>query len=303
MKKTWVWAQRRRPYRVYKIYSAAGGNLLAAGMSFQALFATFAAVWVGFSLSGIYLHERPELKSAIIDFINTQIPDLIRTGGPIDPHVLDSATSLGWTGGIAVLVVLYTAINWLNYVRTAVRTIFALPPSRLNFVLLKLYDLVLALGYGIFVVLTAALTVVVTNLANLIFPAIGIIDENGWGKIAFQIGGLVIVYFFDVVMLALMMNVLSGVPIPLRNLRDGVLLGALALTLLKVAGSFILTKTDSNPLLASFTVFIGLLIYFNFASRIYLFATSWVALSMQDDEVEVRDLGWIVPHRHSTDKP
>jgi len=301
MKKTWVWAQRRRPYRVYKIYSAAGGNLLAAGMSFQALFATFAAVWVGFSLSGIYLHERPELKSAIIDFINTQIPDLIRTGGPIDPHVLDSATSLGWTGGIAVLVVLYTAINWLNYVRTAVRTIFALPPSRLNFVLLKLYDLVLALGYGIFVVLTAALTVVVTNLANLIFPAIGIIDENGWGKIAFQIGGLVIVYFFDVVMLALMMNVLSGVPIPLRNLRDGVLLGALALTLLKVAGSFILTKTDSNPLLASFTVFIGLLIYFNFASRIYLFATSWVALSMQDDEVEVRDLGWIVPHRHPND--
>ena len=301
MKKALVWAQQRRPYRVYKIYSAAGGNLLAAGMSFQALFATFAAVWVGFSLSGIYLHERPELKSAIIDFINTQIPDLIRTGGPIDPHVLDSATSLGWTGGIAVLVVLYTAINWLNYVRTAVRTIFALPPSRLNFVLLKLYDLVLALGYGIFVVLTAALTVVVTNLANLIFPAIGIIDENGWGKIAFQIGGLVIVYFFDVVMLALMMNVLSGVPIPLRNLRDGVLLGALALTLLKVAGSFILTKTDSNPLLASFTVFIGLLIYFNFASRIYLFATSWVALSMQDDEVEVRDLGWIVPHRHPND--
>lgn len=301
MKKALVWAQQRRPYRVYKIYSAAGGNLLAAGMSFQALFATFAAVWVGFSLSGIYLHERPELKSAIIDFINTQIPDLIRSGGPIDPHVLDSATSLGWTGGIAVLVVLYTAINWLNYVRTAVRTIFALPPSRLNFVLLKLYDLVLALGYGIFVVLTAALTVVVTNLANLIFPAIGIIDENGWGKIAFQIGGLVIVYFFDVVMLALMMNVLSGVPIPLRNLRDGVLLGALALTLLKVAGSFILTRTDSNPLLASFTVFIGLLIYFNFASRIYLFATSWVALSMQDEQVEVRDLGWIVPHRHSSD--
>ncbi|AXE54992.1 YihY/virulence factor BrkB family protein [Aurantimicrobium sp. MWH-Uga1] len=301
MKKALVWAQQRRPYRVYKIYSAAGGNLLAAGMSFQALFATFAAVWVGFSLSGIYLHERPELKNAIIDFINTQIPDLIRSGGPIDPHVLDSATSLGWTGGIAVLVVLYTAINWLNYVRTAVRTIFALPPSRLNFVLLKLYDLVLALGYGIFVVLTAALTVVVTNLANLIFPAIGIIDENGWGKIAFQIGGLVIVYFFDVVMLALMMNVLSGVPIPLRNLRDGVLLGALALTLLKVAGSFILTRTDSNPLLASFTVFIGLLIYFNFASRIYLFATSWVALSMQDEQVEVRDLGWIVPHRHSSD--
>jgi len=301
MKKALVWAQERRPYRVYKIYSAAGGNLLAAGMSFQALFATFAAVWLGFSLSGIYLRERPELKNAIIDFINTQIPDLIQKGGVIDPGILDTTTSLGWTGGIAVVVVLYTAINWLNYIRTAVRTIFTLPPSRLNFVLLKLYDLVLALGYGLFVILTSALTVVATNLANVIVPALGIIDSSGWGKIGFEIAGLVIVFIFDAIMLALVMNVLSGVPIPLRNLRDGVLLGALALTLLKIAGSYILTRTESNPLLASFTVFIGLLIYFNFASRIYLFATSWVALSMQDDQVEVRDLGWIVPHRHPND--
>ena len=68
--------------------------------------------------------------------------------------------------------------------------------------------------------------------------------------------------------------------------------------LLKVLGSYVLTRPESNPLLASFTVFIGLLIYFNFASRIYLLATSWVAVSMSDSGVELKDFGWVVPHRH-----
>ena len=59
-----------------------------------------------------------------------------------------------------------------------------------------------------------------------------------------------------------------------------------------------LTRPESNPLRASFTVFIGLLIYFNFASRIYLLATSWVAVSMRDSGTAMHDLGWVVPHRH-----
>ena len=59
MKKMLTWAKAQLPYRVYKSYSAAGGNLLAAGMSFQAVFATFAAIWVGFSLTGIFLADRP----------------------------------------------------------------------------------------------------------------------------------------------------------------------------------------------------------------------------------------------------
>ncbi|MFA9276965.1 MAG: YihY/virulence factor BrkB family protein [Rhodoluna sp.] len=298
MKKTWAWAKAQRPYRVYKAYSAAGGNLLAAGMSFQAVFATFAAIWVGFSLTGIFLKDRPEIRKAVIEFINAQVPDLIRKGGVIDPNTLESISSFGWTGGLAVFIVLYTAINWLNYVRTAVRTIFNLPQSRVNYMLLKVYDLVLALMYGIFVLLSATATVGVTKLSGVIFPELGIVDKSGVGKIMFQIIGLAVVFVFDTVVLAAIIRILSGVPIPWRILRNGTLLGGFALMLLKVLGSYVLTRPESNPLLASFTVFIGLLIYFNFASRIYLLATSWVAVSMRDSDVELKDFGWVVPHRH-----
>ena len=298
MKKTLAWARTQLPYRVYKAYSAAGGNLLAAGMSFQALFATFAAIWVGFSLTGIFLKDRPEIRKAVIEFINAQVPDLIRKGGVIDPNTLESITSFGWTGGLAVFIVLYTAINWLNYVRTAVRAIFNLPPTKVNYMLLKVYDLVLALMYGVFVLLSATATVGVTKLSGVIFPELGIVDKSGVGKIIFQVIGLLVVFIFDTVILAAIIRILSGVPIPWRILRNGTLLGGFALMLLKVLGSYVLTRPESNPLLASFTVFIGLLIYFNFASRIYLLATSWVAVSMKDSGVELEDFGWVVPHRH-----
>jgi membrane protein len=298
MKKALAWAKQQRPYRVYQAYSAAGGNLLAAGMSFQAVFATFAAVWVGFSLTGIFLSERPELRRAVINFINAQIPDLIRSGGAIDPKTLESMTHFGWTSGIALVVVLYTAINWINYVRTAVRTIFFLPQSRLNFMLLKVYDLVLALIYVIFVLLSATATVGLTKLSGLIFPALGFVDSSGIGAVLFQVVGLLVVFIFDSIVLAAIIRILSGVPIPWRILRNGTLLGGLALMLLKVLGSYLLTRPESNPLLATFTVFIGLLIYFNFASRIYLLATSWVAVNMRDQEIAFEDFGWVVPHRH-----
>lgn len=298
MKAVAAWYRKLLPTRVYKAYSAAGGNLLAAGMSFQAVFATFAGVWVGFSLTGIFLNVRPDLRQAVINFINAQVPDLIRTGGPIDPKALESINTFGWSSGIALVVVVYTAINWLNYVRTAVRKIFYLPQSTVNFLLLKVYDLVLAVMYVIFVLLSAAATVALTKLSGVIFPVFGFEDSSGIGKILFQVVGLLVVFLVDTVLLGAIIRILSGVPIPWRILRDGTLLGALALMGLKILGTYVLTRPESNPLLASFTVFIGLLIYFNFASRIYLLATSWVAVRMRDMGVEFQDIGWVVPRRH-----
>ena len=104
MKNALAWVQRLKPYRVYQSYSLNGGNLSAAGMSFQSFFAVFAAVWVSFSISGLYMNAHPDVKSAVIKFINLQIPNFISTGGAIDPALLSSMT-FGWTGSVLVEVV------------------------------------------------------------------------------------------------------------------------------------------------------------------------------------------------------
>lgn len=299
MKAATAWVQALRPTRVYRLYASAGGNLLAAGMSFQALFAVFAAVWVGFSLFGIYLNDHPEVRDAVISYINVQIPGFIKTGGPIDPAILDKSTALGWTGGLAIVVVLYTAINWFTYARTAVRRVFDLPPSTFNFIALKLYDLVLALVYGLVIIVSATASVIASQLLAYLVQAWGFEDESGVITGSFQGLSFILILVLDTAVLATFIRVLSGVPIPWSHLWRGSLLGGLAFGVLKVVGVWLLGRPESNPLIASFAIFVGLLVWFNLASRIYLLSAAWIALGMQDEGIDAEDLGWVVPRRPS----
>ena len=294
MKNALAWVQRLKPYRVYQSYSLNGGNLSAAGMSFQSFFAVFAAVWVSFSISGLYMNAHPDVKSAVIKFINLQIPNLISKGGAIDPDLLTS-TTFGWTGALALVVLAYTAINWIQYTRIAMHRMFGLPKPALNFVLLKLWDLVIALVYGIVIFFGASVTVFATSLFSDVIKWMGL-SKSAESWLEYAIRGLVvfIVFVIDAVMLALMIRVLSGVPIPYRYLWRGSVLGGIALGAMKLAGASLLGGASKNPLFASFAVFIGLLIWFNLMCRVYLLTAEWIATSMRDNGLEPRDGGWIV---------
>jgi membrane protein len=72
------------------------------------------------------------------------------------------------------------------------------------------------------------------------------------------------------------------VHIPLRFLAQGSLLGAFALGVLKVLGTALLGGATRNPLLASFAVIIGLLIWFTLICQVILIAACWVFVSMKD---------------------
>ena len=295
MKRALAWVKKLKPYRVYEAYSLAGGNLSAAGMSFQSFFAVFAAVWVGFSISGIYLNDHPTVKDAVIKFINLQIPNFISTGGAIDPALLSSMT-FGWTGSLALLVLAYTAINWIEYTRVAMHRMFGLPRPTFNFVLLKLWDFVLAVFYGVVIFAGATITVFATSLFKDVLKWMGL-ESNVQAWIEYCVRSLVIliVFIIDAVMLALMIRVLSGVPIPYRYLWRGAALGGLALGIMKVLGSTLLGGATKNPLFATFAIFIAILIWFNLMCRVYLLTAEWIATSMRDDSIEPTDAGWVLP--------
>ena len=295
MKKAWIWVQRQKPYRVYVSYSLAGGNLSAAGMSFQSFFAVFAAVWVGFTITGLYMSAHPSVSQTLINFLNLQIPGLIGKGKAIDPETLFSDSTLGWTGAAATVVLGYTAVNWIQYTRIAMHRMFGLPKPSLNFLLLKMWDLVIALAYGAVIFIGAALTVSATSLFTQILKWMGINHNlETWAEYGLRGVVIFVVFVIDAVTLALMIRLLSGVPIPYRFLWRGALLGGIALGAMKLAGSALLGGATSNPLFTSFAVFIGLLIWFNLMCRVYLLTAEWIATSMRDNGFEPEDTGWIV---------
>ena len=279
------WVEGLFPMRVFTQFANQRGHLLAAGLSYQGVFATFAALWVTFSIAGLYVRSNPELLQAIFDFLAVSVPGLIGIDGSecaIDPDDLLSASVLGWTGVVALVGLFLTALGWLGAGRDAVRAMFRVGPSQTNFFLIKLKDAGLAVAFGIALIISAALSVASTSALGAVFEAVGVDEASLGALLTVRVTGLVLVFVFDAVVLALFYRSVSGIAIPVRRLIGGTLIGAGALGVLKALGSTLLGGAAANPLLASFAAIIGILIWFNFVSQVILLGAAWIAVGMQD---------------------
>lgn len=285
------WVQALRPYRVYINFSHSDGNLRAAGMGFQSLFAVFAAVWLGFSAAGVWLSGNNEIYESLVEIINRAIPGLISTDtstGVINSEQLESATAFGWSGVIAAVSLLWTAIGWLYYTRQAVRAVFGLSRDTTNYVLQKIRDLFLALGFGLVLIFSALISIISTQAVTFFLALVGLSTDTFWTDALTRFSGLLISVVLNIFTLGAMFRVMARVAIPWRNLFFGVLLGSCVLAGLSALGGLLLTGATKNPLLATFAVFVGLLIWFNLVSRVILLSASWIAVGMFDSGLSPR---------------
>lgn len=275
-----------KPVKVFIVFGEKRGYLLSAGLAYQSVFAVFASLWVGFSIAGLIVAGNRDLQLALIDVLTQTIPGLIDPDGSgegiIDPRLLLEATIFGWTGAIALIGLFLSALGWMAAARDAVRIMFDLPGPRTNYSLLKLKDAGLALGFGGLLLISAGLSVSGTVAMAGVLEWLGI-----GGTAATTIAGravtLGVMFVLDTVVLGMLYRVLAGMPIPMRRLIPGALLGSVALGALKVLGTTLLGGASTNPLLASFAVFVGVLIWFNFVSQVILLAAMWIAIGVADD--------------------
>ncbi len=275
----WAWLQRTRVMRTFSHFTDVGGGVLAAGMSYQALFAVFAALWLGFGLFGLLLGSRPELLDTLIDQINLFVPGLIGDSGElVDPEELLGIHGSNWMSGIGGIALIWVMLNWFTGTRRAIRIIFGLDVKQYrNAVLLKLRDLVLAIIFGLAILVSAGLTVLSSNLTAQIFEWFGWDDRNWLFSSVGTLARYGAVYVFDVLVLMAMHRYLAEVRVGRLRLLAGCALGGAALLGLKILGASLLGGASSNFLLASFAVLIGVLIWFNFICRVLLLTAAWIA--------------------------
>ena len=273
---------RSRPVRVFTRFGDSGGGILAGGMSYQAIFATFAALWLTFSIAGLWITSNPDLELTLYSFINQSVPGLIGADGVINPSDLANAQVFGWSGVVALIGLLATVLGWLSTTAQAVRTIFRMPPDRTFILLVKLRELGLGVLFAVVLVVSALISIASTEALGALFGVFGVSRDSFWFNAAARSVGLLLVLLIDTITLAALFRVLSRVRIPFRQLITGSVLGAAGLGVLKILGSTLLAGAGRNPLLAAFAVIIGLLIWFNLTSTLTLLAASWIAVGMDD---------------------
>lgn len=283
------------PVRVWRHFLQHNGFLLAAGVSYQALFAIFAAIYLAFAIAGLWLGGSTAAVDGMIDIINSYIPNLIQEeGGVFTPQQVQeiavSTTSLlSITGLIALGTVIWTAIGWVTFSRRATRDIFGLPPDRRSYVILKARDLLAALIFGVSLLagslLSSASAVALSWILSLL----------GWGSAldgltSIRIGTVLVSFALLSAALAAMVRFLTGTSLEWRTIWPGALLGGGAMTILQFGAGFLLSYTPSNPLLATFAIFIGLLLWFRVNGVVMLVASSWIAVAAQDRDLPLQSL-------------
>jgi membrane protein len=285
-----TWVQSLKPVRVFLHYSQLRGPILASGLAFQGLFAVFAGLWVAFSIAGLVISGNVVAQNAIVSALNNSIPGLIDTGdgsGAIKVRTLLSAGVFGWTGAIALIGLLYSALGWLGSARDAVRTMFDLPSPAANFAVLKARDLALGVGLGVMLLISAVLSVAGTSATGFLLGLAGIESKTAVATVVSRIVTLGVMFVLDTVVLAAFFRLLAAIRIPRGRLVAGALLGAVGLGILKTLGSALLGAATNNPLIASFAVLAGLLVFFNLVCQVILIAASWIATGLEDAGIVV----------------
>jgi membrane protein len=281
------------PVRVWRHFLARNGFLLSSGMSYQALFAIFAAVYVVFAVAGIWLTADSQTLNAFIALLNSYAPGLIGEDGIISTDdlytIATTSTSLfGWTGAVALAGLIWTAIGWITYSRIAVRSIFLLPKDTRAYVLLKTRDLLVGLMFGTILLAATVLTVATTSLWTWLVALLDLSSDSLWSNALLQAGSVLVVFIIDALALAVLFRFLSGAAMPWRRMWVGSLLGSGALTVLQLLGGLVITGAGKNPLLATFAVFIALLLWFRLTGIVILVAASWIAVEAFDHNETLR---------------
>lgn len=274
-----------RPVRVFQRYSMKNGPILAGGLSLTALYSVFAGLYVGFAILGLSIESNPDFKAALVSTLSTSIPGLIKDSsgsGAIDLDALFKSRVLGWSSIIAGAALLVTALSWFASARSAVRAVFDLPPDTTFFLLLKLRDLGLVIALATVMIISAAISVFSTSALHVLFALLGIDNRSVFATVVARIIGLLIVLVIDTLVLAGLFRVLLAVRIPWQRLFTGSLLGGIAFGILKALGAVIVGGAGKNPLLASFAVILGLLVWFGLICQVMLIAATWISVDMAD---------------------
>ena len=276
------------PVRVWRGFLRGNGFLLSAGMSYYVLFSLFAVIYVSFAGVGLWLGASTRAIDAMIELANSYVPGLIGDPGlfsrrDVEEIARNSTGLLSVTGAVAVGFAAWTAISAVTFTRRAIRDIFGLPFDTRSYWLLKVRDLFAGVLFGLALLLGAVLSVLSVWALESLFDLFGWPDSwvlSGAGRALWMASAFVV----DAGALAALVRFLVGANLRWRFIWPASLLGGGAMVVLQLAAGLLLNRVPSNPLLASFAVIIGLLLWCRLLASVILVAASWIAVTAADHD-------------------
>jgi membrane protein len=265
-------------------YNEADGGRLAAAVTYYSFFATFALALLGFAIFGFVLDDPAVLRS-VQRYLAQDLPRL-------DLQALREAQ--GAAGVIAFIGLPISGWFWVDALRSSIRAIWRLPEYPGPFLLRLLVDLLVLVGLGTLLAVSAAAAFGTTAMATWLINAAGAGAVPGRWLLAAV--GFVLGIGVNTLLASAVLTALARLRMSPRRLLGPALLVAAGLALLNSLGRLYVQRTEANPTYLVVAGAVGLLVFLNVVNQLVLFAAALTATSTAGS---VTDLAVrTTPHTH-----
>lgn len=267
--------RERRPLvdhvvRTVEHYGSVRGSTLAGAVTYFGFLSVFPILLLAFAGVGVVSGSFPEARDTLIEAINSVLPGMV---GPRGIDLADVEKAAGGVAAVGLVTVAYAGLGWLRGMRDALQSAFEVEPDEApGLVKATLYDLLALLLIGLVLLLSVAVSGVLTRLARPILEFFEIGPGAEWGVVVIA---LAIGVAANTVLFWFLFRLLANPDVPVRSLWKGAFLGALGFEVLKQLSTLLLSTTAKQPAFAAFGIALVLLVWINYFSRVVIYAASW----------------------------
>jgi YihY family inner membrane protein len=239
-------------------YAADSGGYLAAGIAYYGFLSLFPLLLLGLSTAGFVLAGRPDIQARLAEEIAEAVPGLEGLIGKSIQRFIDARAVAGLIG-LASLI--WTATGVAGAARNALHRIYRQPLPR-GVWEDKVRLVMKSVAIGILALLATALT-----------AAVGGLDANGPVGVILIVLAPLVGFVLDTAVFLVSYRILMRGPAPWARLLPGALFGALGWTLLKLVGTWYVTRVVGNAsaVYGTFATTVGILVLLYLGARVFLY--------------------------------
>jgi membrane protein len=252
----------------------------AAAITYFSFLALFPLLLLAVSVMGFVLSSNQHLENQLIDDITKNIPGTL--GDQLSSGVKSAISSRTGVGIIGIAGVLLTGLGWIGNLREAINGVWGIKAPKQSFVRAKLANLFVLAGLGLGILVSLGLATVGTAVTDQIVRALSLDSVPGMTYLL-KIAAILLGVLGDMVIFGWLLVRLPGAEVSRSVALRTALLAAIGFEVLKIVGTYTISKSTHSPTLGPFAGLLAVLIWIQLVVRYLLFCAAWSATATPID--------------------
>lgn len=223
----------------------------------------------------------PGVTDQVRHALDSSFPGLF---GPRGININEIASAKAGAGILGLVGLLYSGLGWIDALRDALRSVWHQNVLAGNFIAKKVTDIGLMIGLGVTLLVSIAISGLATAVTTQLLSLVGLADYT-LARGFLTVFAIAVAVVTDLAFFLFVFTRLPKVKTPWRQVIKGAVFAAVGFEILKLVGTYLISRTTHNTLYGPFAIIVGLLVWINLVARYTLLAAAWTVTAPYDTDV------------------